>query len=125
MEVRDDIDQLGIEQTDFFFELVDDHPVVVHLYRRIASLIEIEGLQRAEIGRQFGDDKIAGLDKNTADQVKTILKQSTRKFDGLKVSKPGSSEEVPFSQLSVTGGLVNAYEAAKLAETIKSQPKQK
>lgn len=61
----------------------------------------------------------------TAEQVKTILKQSTRKFDGLKVSKPGSSEEVPFSQLSATGGLVNAYEAVKLAQAIKSQPKQK
>lgn len=61
----------------------------------------------------------------TADQVKSILKQSTRKFDGLKVSKPGSSEEVPFSQLSETGGLVNAYEAAKLAQTIRTQPKQK
>lgn len=61
----------------------------------------------------------------TADQVKNILKQSTRKFDGLKVTKPGSSEDVPFSQLSVTGGLVNAYEAVKLAETIKSQPTKK
>ena len=61
----------------------------------------------------------------TADQVKNILKQSTRKFDGLKVTKPGSSEDVPFSQLSVTGGLVNAYEAVKLAETIKSQPNKK
>jgi subtilisin family serine protease len=61
----------------------------------------------------------------TADEVKSILRQSTRKFDGLKVSKPGTSEEVPFSQLSATGGLVNAYEAAKLAQSIKSQPKQK
>ncbi len=61
----------------------------------------------------------------TADQVKDILKQSTRKFDGLKVSKPGSSDGVPFSQLSVTGGLVNAYEAVKLAETIKKQPVRK
>lgn len=61
----------------------------------------------------------------TADQVKSILKQSTRKFDGLKVSKPGSTEEVSFSQLSITGGLVNAYEAVILAQTIKAQPKQK
>jgi cell wall-associated protease len=56
--------------------------------------------------------------KLTADQVKNILKQSTRKFDGLKVSKPGSKEEVSFNQLSNTGGLVNAYEAVKLAETL-------
>jgi len=61
----------------------------------------------------------------TADQVKNILKQSTRKFDGLKVAKPGSSEDVFFNQLSVTGGLVNAYEAVKLAEMIKGQPLKK
>jgi len=57
----------------------------------------------------------------TADQVKIILKESTRKFDGLKVTKPGSADEVPFSQLSATGGLVNAYEAVSLAEKKKGQ----
>lgn len=57
----------------------------------------------------------------TADQVKNILKESTRKFDGLKVTKPGSAEEVPFSQLSSAGGLVNAYEAVQLAEKTRGQ----
>lgn len=61
----------------------------------------------------------------TASQVKEILRQSTRKFDGLKVTKPGSAEEVLFTTLSSTGGLVNAYEAVKLAESFKSAPKQK
>ncbi|MGC3943471.1 MAG: S8 family peptidase [Chryseolinea sp.] len=61
----------------------------------------------------------------TAAQVKDILRQSTRKFDGLKVTKPGSAEEVPFSTLSSTGGLVNAYEAVKMAETFKASPKGK
>jgi cell wall-associated protease len=51
----------------------------------------------------------------TADQVKSILTQSTRKFQGLKVTKPGSKDEVSFDQLSSSGGLVNAYEAVKLA----------
>lgn len=57
----------------------------------------------------------------TADQVKNIIKESTRKFDGLKVTKPGSADEVPFSTLSATGGLVNAYEAVLLAEKTKAQ----
>lgn len=57
----------------------------------------------------------------TADQLKNILKQSTRKFDGLKVTRPGASEDVAFNQLSNTGGLVNAYEAVKLAETISKE----
>ncbi|MFM8833237.1 MAG: S8 family peptidase [Cytophagales bacterium] len=48
-------------------------------------------------------------------QVKDILQKSTRKFDNLKVRRPGSKEEVLFSELSSTGGLVNAYEAVKMA----------
>lgn len=58
-------------------------------------------------------------------QVKDIIRQSSRKFDGLKVTKPGTKDEVPFSELSSTGGLVNAYEAVKLAMTIKGQPLEK
>ncbi|MBT1705297.1 S8 family peptidase [Chryseosolibacter indicus] len=51
-----------------------------------------------------------------AQEVKEILRQSTRKFDQLKVTRPGTKDEqVEFSQLSSTGGLVNAYEAVKLA----------
>ena len=61
----------------------------------------------------------------TAAQVKDILRQSTKKFDGLKVIKPGTKEEVPFDQLSSTGGLVSAYEAVKLAQAMKNQPKTK
>lgn len=53
----------------------------------------------------------------SAAQIKDILTQSTRKFDGLKVTKPGTQDNVTFSQLSITGGLVNAYEAVKLAQT--------
>lgn len=61
----------------------------------------------------------------TASQVKDILRQSTRKFDGLKVVKPGSKEEVEFNQLSSSGGMVNAYEAVKLAMTMKEEEKGK
>jgi subtilisin family serine protease len=63
-------------------------------------------------------------DLNAA-QVKDILKQSTRKFDGLKVTKPGTKDDVPFGDLSITGGLVNAYEAVKLAMAYKQQPSKK
>ncbi|MCK6616255.1 MAG: S8 family peptidase [Cyclobacteriaceae bacterium] len=60
----------------------------------------------------------------SAVQVREILRQSTRKFDNLKVAKPGSGQEVLFKDLSITGGLVNAYEAVKLAMTI-SKPVEK
>jgi len=55
----------------------------------------------------------------TAVQVKDILMKSTRKFDNLKVQKPGGGN-VEFSQLSASGGLVNAYEAVKMAQSMKS-----
>ena len=61
----------------------------------------------------------------TATQIKEVLRQSTRKFDGLKVTKPGSTEEIAFDQLSSTGGLVNAEEAVKLAMTMSNKPKSK
>lgn len=54
-------------------------------------------------------------------QLKDILKQSTRKFDHLKVVKPGTKEEVLFSDLSNTGGLVNSYEAVRLALNMTSK----
>jgi cell wall-associated protease len=50
-----------------------------------------------------------------ASEVKDILRLSTRKFDGLKVVIPGGKDEVSFSELSNTGGLINAYDAVELA----------
>lgn len=55
----------------------------------------------------------------TAIEVKDILMRSTRKFDNLKVQRPGGGK-VEFSQLSASGGLVNAYEAVKMAQSMKT-----
>jgi hypothetical protein len=57
--------------------------------------------------------------------VRTIISESARKFDGLKVIKPGTSDETDFALLSKTGGLVNAYEAVKLAEQWKKNVSKK
>lgn len=57
----------------------------------------------------------------TAFQVRDILRQSSRKFDNLIVYKPGGKEAVKFSELSISGGLVNAYEAVRMALSIKNQ----
>ncbi|GAB4199151.1 MAG: S8 family peptidase [Thermoflexibacter sp.] len=58
----------------------------------------------------------------TAVQVRDIILKSTIKMPNLKVKKPGAEEGdalVNFGDLSVTGGVVNLYEAIKLAESIK------
>lgn len=60
----------------------------------------------------------------TAGQVKRILMNSGTKLD-LKVIKPGSPSQenpkgiqVPFADLSVTGRIVNAYNALKMADAM-------
>lgn len=53
-----------------------------------------------------------------AEQVKEIIMESTVKMGKMKVIRPGGEEElVNFDSLSRTGGVVNAYEAIKLAES--------
>lgn len=51
----------------------------------------------------------------SAEEIKNILLDSVTKVDNM-VFKPGSDEVVPFSSLSATGGIVNVYNALKLAE---------
>jgi len=59
----------------------------------------------------------------TAVQVKSILMSTVTKMDN-KVILPGTKDElVPFSRLSVTGGVVNAEAAVKLAKITKGKKK--
>lgn len=53
-----------------------------------------------------------------ANQLKDILMKSVRSLNNLRVYQPGTSEEVKFSSLSVSGGIINAAEAVKLAESM-------
>jgi subtilisin family serine protease len=56
--------------------------------------------------------------KLTAQQLKTVLEKSAVPTT-IKTPKPGADgEEVNLSELSKTGGLINAYEAAKLAASM-------
>jgi len=57
----------------------------------------------------------------TAEQVKDNLMQSAKK-QKVKVIQPGTTEDmVTFGSLSVTGGVVNAYEAVRLAAQTKGK----
>jgi subtilisin family serine protease len=59
----------------------------------------------------------------TAKQLKYVIEKSAiqPKED---VNKPGTEEKVPMSELSKTGGIVNAYEAVKLASTLTGEKKE-
>jgi len=58
----------------------------------------------------------------TAEQVKFILQNSTTKLD-FDVKVPGKDEVVPFAKLSQTGGVVNMYNAVKMAMATKGKKK--
>lgn len=59
----------------------------------------------------------------TAEQVKSILLNSTAQ-QPIKVNLPGDDEQqVPFSSLSVTGGVVNVYNAVQMAQETKGKKK--
>jgi cell wall-associated protease len=58
----------------------------------------------------------------TAEQVKECLEKSVIK-QNYKVKKPGTDEKVSFSSLSRTGGVVNVYNAVKLAGEMKGKKK--
>ncbi|WP_462253566.1 S8 family peptidase [Ferruginibacter sp.] len=59
----------------------------------------------------------------SAKQLKFVIEKSAKQPD-YKVNKPGSDGEmVNLSDISKTGGIVNAYEALKLAATLKGERK--
>ncbi|WP_071781083.1 S8 family peptidase [Adhaeribacter aquaticus] len=60
----------------------------------------------------------------TAEQIREIILKSTVKYTDKRVNKPSEDkrpELVKFDELSVTGGIVNAYEAVKLAESMSAK----
>lgn len=60
----------------------------------------------------------------SAEQIKEIITKSVYKPTGKQYLKPGTEDEkVGLEQLCSTGGIVNAYEAIKLASTVKGQRK--
>ena len=56
----------------------------------------------------------------SARQVKMVIEQSSDKLTD-KVKNPGSGDMVLMSDISKSGGLVNAFEAIKLASTLKGE----
>lgn len=60
----------------------------------------------------------------TAKDVRNILVNSYHSYQRVDVIRPGNKpKEVPFKKLSRTGGVVNAYNAVKMAEQYKSSDK--
>jgi subtilisin family serine protease len=60
----------------------------------------------------------------TPEQIRYCIEKGAQN-PTTKVTKPGTeNEQVDFTNLSRTGGLINAYEAVKIAATLKGERKQ-
>lgn len=87
-----------------------------------------ENMYKPESGTSMASPVVAGLaalirsyyPKLTAVQVKEIILKSAVKINhNVTYIKDGKPTSVPFSEICVTGGVVNAYNALKLAATYK------
>lgn len=58
----------------------------------------------------------------SAEQVKMVIEKTVQK-PALKVINPETSENVDLSDISRSGGVINAYEAIKMASTLKGERK--
>ncbi len=57
----------------------------------------------------------------SARQLKNILTQTVMKLPKNRVKGPGAGQWVDFSQLSSSGGIINAYDALLMAESMKGE----
>jgi subtilisin family serine protease len=80
----------------------------------------------AASGTSFSSPVVAGISalimshypSLTAADVKKVLMESVTPLQDVTVSKPGADAKVRFGDLSVSGGVINAYNALKLAAQI-------
>jgi subtilisin family serine protease len=59
----------------------------------------------------------------TASQIKYSIEKSATTGSEIFVTKPGTEEEIKFSEISRTGGIINAFEAIKIASLLKGEKK--
>ncbi|OKS88848.1 S8 family serine peptidase [Mucilaginibacter polytrichastri] len=59
----------------------------------------------------------------SARQLKQVIMESAHPLKGIMVNKPGTKDQVDFTTLSKSGGIVNAYEAVLIASKMKGERK--
>ncbi|HKZ65506.1 MAG TPA: S8 family peptidase [Chitinophagaceae bacterium] len=98
----------------------------VRIYSTVPGGNTYQNLQ----GTSMASPVVAGLaafimqyyPKLTPQQVKMVIEKSS-KNPGVKVKDPGTGEDVDLADISISGGVINAYEAIKLASTLKTEVK--
>lgn len=59
----------------------------------------------------------------SASQIKLAIEKTVNKEVGISVKKPGADEDVPLSELSRQGGIVDTFEAIKYAQKLSDESK--
>jgi len=57
----------------------------------------------------------------TAQQIKSVIEKSATRITTMDVKKPGTDDEVKMSDLCTSGGIINAYAAVKLADSMSTK----
>ena len=113
-------EQLPAKFTNYGQKTVDLFAPGVQVYSTIPG-----NQYRASSGTSMASPVVAGVaallrsyfPELSASEVRNILMKSAVPYDGL-VIEPGTEEEVPFETLTISGGIVNAYEAVKIAQNM-------
>lgn len=96
----------------------------VRIYSTVPGGNTYQNLQ----GTSMASPVVAGLaafiiqyyPKLSPQQVKMVIEKSSQN-PGVQVKDPGTGEEVSLGDLSKSGGVINAYEAIRLASTLKPE----
>jgi cell wall-associated protease len=111
-------DQLPAKFTNYGKSTVDLFAPGVGVYSTIP-----ENQYKISSGTSMASPVVAGVaallrsyfPELTARETRDILIESVVPYQG-EVYLPGTDEKVPFSDLTISGGIVNAYEAIKIAQ---------
>ena len=111
-------DQLPAKFTNYGKSTVDLFAPGVAVYSTIP-----ENQYKASSGTSMASPVVAGVaallrsyfPQLSARDTREVLMQSVVPYEG-EVYLPGTDEKVPFSDLTISGGIVNAYKAVKIAQ---------
>ena len=95
--------------------------IVSGLLKQTSGAVRIAGYdisrepKKAKAAMGIVPQELALYPELSAREIREILMQSAVPYEG-DVYLPGTDEKVPFSDLTISGGIVNAYEAIKIAQ---------
>jgi hypothetical protein len=124
LEVRQDVEELGATP-QLPLQPIDVEPVVVDRHGQVVRLVGAPGLQRSEVGGRLGQDAIAGVDEETADQVEPLLRargdHHVRRLHPDPVARHLAHEQLAQRHVALGCGVLQRGLARELEHTLRGQ----